>query len=230
MTVSSDLLVVGQRAVVMCFSDTGVVERIEWQRGGQVVVEATSVQHLQLVLDPVSDTDSRIIVTCVVTRSGQGRVNQSLTLFVTGKSIVIAMVDLSSYSLHTVPPNSLLANAAVSGPPVAGSEFSMDCIISENITGLTNMPTAMWVVMEESMVDLSANDDITITTLRNDTAAVATITFDPLRASHGEGGEVYRCVGTLMTAAVTVTPGLIEVDREEPLTVQSKSLNLFISM
>ena len=138
--------------------------------------------------------------------------------------------------LHTVPPNSLLANVAVSGPPVAGSEFSMDCIIVENITGLTNMPTAMWLVVEESMVDLSTNDDITITTLRNDTVAVATVTFDPLRSSHGEGGELYRCVGSLMTAAVTlhaVTPGLIEVDIAETLTVQSKSkkksLNLFNS-
>ena len=101
----------------------------------------------------------------------------------------------------------------------------MDCIVFKNVSGLTNMPTATWMVTEESTLDLSANDDITITTSRNDTVAVATLTFDPLRASHGEGGEVYRCVGSLMTLAVNpdaVTPGLIEVDREEPLTVRSR--------
>ena len=103
----------------------------------------------------------------------------------------------------------------------------MDCIVFENVSGLTNMPTAMWMGTEETTLDLSANDDITITASRNDTVAVATLTFDPLRASYGEGGEVYRCVGSLMTLAVTpdaVTPGLIEVDRQEALTVQSKLL------
>ena len=103
----------------------------------------------------------------------------------------------------------------------------MDCIVFENVSGLTNMPVAMWMVTEESMIDLSANDDITITTSRNDTVAVATLTFDPLRASYGEGGEVYRCVGSLMTLALApdaVTPGLIEVERQEALTAQSKLL------
>ena len=114
---------------------------------------------------------------------------------------------------------------------MAGSEFSMDCIIVENITGLTNMPTAMWLVTEESMVDFSASDGINVITSRNDTVAVATLTFDPLRTSHGEGGEVYRCVGSVMTAAVipdAMTPGLIEVDREETLTVESKLLDLLL--
>ena len=66
----------------------------------------------------------------------------------------------------------------------------MDCTVFENVSGLTNMPTAMWMVAEESILDLSANDDITITASRNDTVAVATLTIDPLHASHGEGGEV----------------------------------------
>ena len=84
-TVTSDQFVVSQHAVVMCSSDTGVVERIEWQREGQVVVEATSVQQLELVLDPVSDTDHGVTVTCVVTRSEQERANQSLTISATGR-------------------------------------------------------------------------------------------------------------------------------------------------
>ena len=103
MTVTSDLLVVGQRAVVMCFSDTGVVERIEWQREGQVIVEATSVQQLGLVLDPVSDTDHHIIVTCVVIRSGQDRSSQSLTLSVTGKSTMIAIYMCDHHITYSSP-------------------------------------------------------------------------------------------------------------------------------
>ena len=120
---------------------------------------------------------------------------------------------------HAVPSNPLLANVAVSGPPVAGSEFSIDCIISENINGLTNMPTATWMVLEGSMVNLSTNHDITITPSRNDTVAVATLTFDPLRASHGEGGEVYRCFGNLMSPALD---SVIEVTRDELFTAKSK--------
>ena len=84
MTVSSDLLMVGMRGGVTCSSDSGVEEIIEWYREGQVVVEATSVQQLELVLDPVSDTDHGVTVTCIVTRSEQDRVNQSLTLSVIG--------------------------------------------------------------------------------------------------------------------------------------------------
>ena len=86
MTVTSDLLVVGDRAVVTCSSDSGVVERIEWQREGQVVVEATSVQQLELVLDPVSDTDHGVQISCVVTRSSGNMDTQNLTMSVTSKS------------------------------------------------------------------------------------------------------------------------------------------------
>ena len=86
-TIVSDRFIVGQRAVVTCSSDSGVVERIEWQREGQVVVEATSVQQLELVLDQVSDTDHGVTVTCVVTRSEQERANQSLTISTTGRSV-----------------------------------------------------------------------------------------------------------------------------------------------
>ena len=89
MTVTSDKFVVGDRAVVTCSSDSGVVERIEWQREGQVVVEATSVKQLELVLDPVSDTDHGVTVTCIVTRSEQERANQSLTISATGKSMLL---------------------------------------------------------------------------------------------------------------------------------------------
>ena len=84
-TVSSDQFIVGQRAVVTCSSDSGVVEMIEWQSGGQVVASATSVQQLQLVLDPVNDTIHGSEVICLVTRRANERANQSLSISVTGK-------------------------------------------------------------------------------------------------------------------------------------------------
>ena len=97
--VRSDLLIVGMRQGITCSSDTGVVERIEWQREGQVVVEATSVQQLELVLDPVSDTDHGVTVTCIVTRSVQDRANQSLTLSVIGKSLLLRVTNIYSDSM-----------------------------------------------------------------------------------------------------------------------------------
>ena len=90
-SVTGDLLIVGMRGGVTCSSDSGVVERIEWQREGQVIVEATSVQQLELVLDPVSDTDHGVAVTCVVTRSEQDRPSQRVELSVTGKFLWFVM-------------------------------------------------------------------------------------------------------------------------------------------
>ena len=97
------------------------------------------------------------------------------------------------------------------------SEFSMDCIISEDISGLTNMPTAMW--LDDEGTPITTEGDITIETNRNDTVAVATLTFDPLRASHGEGGMTYRCVGNLVSPA---QDDEIEATRDKTLRVQSK--------
>ena len=105
MTISSDRLIVGISQNVTCISDTGVVERIEWQREGQVVVEAASVEQLELVLDPVSDTDHGVQISCIVTRSEQERANQSLTISVTGKSILLIcfLFNSSPMQFHQIP-------------------------------------------------------------------------------------------------------------------------------
>ena len=114
-------------------------------------------------------------------------------------------------------PRPLSATVVASGPPVAGSEFTVDCIISEDIPGLTNMPTAMWLDADSNAV--TTGGDITIATSTNDTVAVATVTFDPLRTSHGEGGVTYICAGNLMSPALN-SP--VQLSAEETLTVQSK--------
>ena len=126
------------------------------------------------------------------------------------------MTNIRAKSIYVAVPSApLLVDIAASGPPVAGSEFSMYCIISENVTGLTNMPTAMW--LDYYGTPLTTGYDISIITSRNETVAVATLTFYPLRASHGEGGELYWCAGNLMSPALD---SVIAVTREEFLTVQ----------
>ena len=67
-----------------CSSDSGVADRIEWQAGGQVVANATSVQTLELVLDPVNDTLQGSEVICFVIRSDDDVANQTLSLSVIG--------------------------------------------------------------------------------------------------------------------------------------------------
>ena len=99
----------------------------------------------------------------------------------------------------------------------------MDCTVSEDIIGLSNMPTAVW--LNSDNFPLTTSNDITITTSQNDTDAVATLTFDPLRASHGEGGELYRCSGNLMSLALD---SLIEVTRDKLLTVKGKFLIAYL--
>ena len=126
--------------------------------------------------------------------------------------------SVTIYVFHTVPPNPVVASIAMSGPPLIGSEFSLDCIVSEDITGLTNMPTAMWLGADNT--PLTTGNDITITLSRSETVALATLTFNPLRASHGEGDEVYRCSGNLVSPALD---SLIEVTTNELLTVKSEN-------
>ena len=96
---------------------------------------------------------------------------------------------------------------------MAGSEFTLTCRITKAISELTNMPTAIWNVDGELV---TSGGDITVATSSNDTVAIATVTFDPLRASHG---KVYRCVGVLMSPAQEES---IQETSEERLTVHCK--------
>ena len=97
---------------------------------------------------------------------------------------------------------------------MAGSEFTLICSIIEVISGLTNVPTAMWMADGEPV---TSGGDITIAmSALAPTAAAATLTIDPLRASHG---KIYCCVGDLVSPAQEYS---IQVTSDELLTVQSK--------
>ena len=93
-----------------------------------------------------------------------------------------------------VPPGSITASVSQSGSVVAGSEFTLTCVITEVISGLTNMPSAMWLGINSEPV--TSGNGITLTTSSNDTSATAILNFNPLKDSHG---TVYVCIGNLAT-------------------------------
>ena len=93
-----------------------------------------------------------------------------------------------------VSPGSITASVSQSGSVVAGSEFTLTCVITEVIPGLTNMPSAMWLGINSEPV--TSGNGITLTTSSNDTSATAILNFNPLKASHD---TVYMCIGNLAT-------------------------------
>ena len=83
------------------------------------------------------------------------------------------------------------------------------------------MPSAMWV--DHNGEPVNSSSDIAIETTRADSIAVATLTFDPLMASHG---RVYRCVGSLASPALD-SPLVITSD-DFDLTVGKAILMVFL--
>ena len=65
-----------------------------------------------------------------------------------------------------VPSGSITASVSQSGSVVAGSEFTLTCVITEVIPGLTNMPSAMWLGINSEPV--TSGNGITLTTSHND--------------------------------------------------------------
>ena len=114
-TITNDPLpfMVDQDAVLTCYSDTGVVDRIQWvSRGGVVLAGDTLVQQLQLMLKPVNDCPSVHTSNFFwsVTRDEE-RLNQTIsnqTLPVTVKSTGLFSLFHTYMCLQTLT-NSLLA-------------------------------------------------------------------------------------------------------------------------
>ena len=99
-----------------------------------------------------------------------------------------------------VPENVLnvMVEASVTGPVLAGSEdLTLTCTVNEAIMGLTNIPSAQWMIT--SGLVTSGDDDITITeTVIDDSMTIITLSFISLHTSHA--GE-YTCQGTLDSPA-----------------------------
>ena len=99
----------------------------------------------------------------------------------------------------SVPAGSLLAEAriSVSGPTVGGmSGLTLNCTVSERISGLTSSPSAQWATMSGTV---SGRNIVVTETVRNDTTAVTTLSFAPsLLTSHA--GQ-HTCIGSLNSSA-----------------------------
>ena len=115
---------------------------------------------------------------------------------------MIVCVLSQSKSSATVPDDPLSVETAVthSGPLVAGSsDLSLTCTVSETIQGLTELPSAVWLMADTTPLT-SGEDNITITeTFTNDTTVVSTLSFSPLLTSHA---GLYHCQGRLHSPAV----------------------------
>ena len=90
------------------------------------------------------------------------------------------------------------------GPVEAGNGGpTLTCIVRETISGLTNMPSALWVGPSGPVED---GERVTLNETTSDVTATLTLTFPSLLTS--QAGE-YTCQGTVVTPAgvddVTIT-------------------------
>ena len=120
--------------------------------------------------------------------------------------------------LSAVPPDSITATVNTTGSTVAGSEFILKCIVSETLSGLTDMPTAMWLDITAGDVPVTSGNGISIATSSTGDIAVAVLTFDPLKTSHD---GTYRCSGSITSPADN---DLMNATNTISINVQSKIL------
>ena len=145
-------------------------------------------------------------------RGGRGRgsgYNASYSLW-------IGKVESILSCICTVPIDPISATVNRTGRPVAGSEFTLSCII-EAIPGFTNMPSAVWMNYDYFGAAIVTGGDITVQTTPGNRVNVTTLTFNPVKAS--DDGE-YVCRGGLMTPAQPNAP--LQVSIREIMQVQSE--------
>ena len=124
---------------------------------------------------------------------------------------------MNMYQVHLslVPGDSLkvvTADVSEDGPVEAGSgDLTLTCTVREVISGLTNMPYALW---STASGPVTSGDDITLTeTLKTGNHSIVTLSFSLLHTSHA--GQ-YMCQGTLVSPAtennITSTPANVSVN------------------
>ena len=196
MSITRDPFNVGQSATARCRSDT-LATLMEWLTNGLVVESATSTQQLDLVVTQVNDSIHNQVYICRVTREGEMLAIQSFTVKVDGKINYIPSVSYNCNALIAiVPPDAISASVSRSGTARAGMIYNLTCTVSKRVGGLINSPTAMWTTGGMAVSD---GNDITVSTITTDTTTTSTLTFDPLRTSHGGS---YSCSGTLTSPAL----------------------------
>ena len=113
------------------------------------------------------------------------------------------MIVCESTFSSAVPDDPLSVETAVthSGPLVAGSsDLFLTCTVSETIHGLTEQPSAVWLMADTTPLT-SGEDNITITneTSIDGATVVSTLSFSPLFTSHA---GLYHCQARLHSQAV----------------------------
>ena len=94
---------------------------------------------------------------------------------------------------------------------MAGSEYSLTCVVSELIAGLTEMPSALWERFAGAQIPSEAVQESS----RTGGMAMAVLQFNPLKALSNGG---YRCRGTLVSPA---KQNPLEETAREDIRVQS---------
>ena len=120
-------------------------------------------------------------------------------------TVCIITFTESWYTFSLVPE--LTPNISVEGTPFAGQQYSLKCNITKIRSGLINSSTAQWLDSNGRPVT-STDSSIRETTTNTDQSTIHTITFSPLRTSHG--GR-YICKGAaqshLLIGTYTVSIG-----------------------
>ena len=90
-----------------------------------------------------------------------------------------------------VPPTALTATVSRLGTARAGMVYNLTCNVSKTVTGFINSPTATWTT---GGVEVTNGNGIIASTVISDESAISTLTFNPLRTSHG---KIYNCTGSI---------------------------------
>ena len=121
-------------------------------------------------------------------------------------------------SCVAVPSPAISISISRSGSLIAGSEFTLSCVVSELIVGLTEMPSAAW----ERFAGAQISSEVVQESSRTDGMAMAVLRFNPLKTSFSGG---YRCRGTLVSPAKQ-TP--LEETAREDIHIQSNCAIQFL--
>ena len=100
--------------------------------------------------------------------------------------------------ITSVPPDAVTASVSRSGTARAGMIYSLTCTVSK-ISGFVNSPTATWTI---GGVAVSNGNNIIVSSTSSDKSSTSTLTFDPLKTSHG---NIYSCDGRLNSPAPLIT-------------------------
>jgi len=135
-------------------------------------------------------------------------------------TVCIITFTESLYTFPLVPE--FIPSISVEGTPFAGQQYSLNCNITKIRSGLTNSSTAQWIDSNGQPVT-STDGSIRETTTNTDQSTIHTITFSPLRTSHG--GQ-YTCRGSAQSPLLL---NATTVSITQNVTVTSKGHTMYVA-